>query len=75
MQSKTAPDGKVSAVDSESGDTVPQGSATDGGSEVAGKLYGVFSLLIGLVLSSIGLRERWRVGAGFNVGLVAAMSE
>ncbi|TIA92966.1 hypothetical protein E3P99_00433 [Wallemia hederae] len=72
-QRTTAPDGTVSAVDSETEDTIEQGSATDGGSKVAGKLYGAFSIIIGLVLSTIGLRERWRVGAGFNVGLVAAM--
>ena len=74
LQRTPAPDGSVTAVDSETGETVAQGNATDGGSAVAGKLYGVFSIIIGVVLSSIGLQEKWRVGAGFNVALVAAMS-
>ncbi|TIB25154.1 hypothetical protein E3P89_00606 [Wallemia ichthyophaga] len=73
VQPTTAPDGTVSAVDSESGDIVEQGSATDGGSDVAGKLFGAFSLIIGLILATIGLRQRWRVGPGFNIGLIAAM--
>lgn len=68
-------DGTVEAVDDETGQVIAQGGASDGGSGVAGILFGVFSIIIGLILSLIGLREQWRIGAGLNIGLIAAMSQ